>query len=163
MIISFIILTVCFSLFSCANQDNSQSKENNGLIIMKSANSVEVTLKRLKSVLEKNKDKGLGIALEWSHSTKAEESKAKIDLKPTELILFGNPNLGSHLFTSKQSIGIDLPMKALIWEDANGDVWLAYNDPDYIAQHHGINDRKKILEKMKNALHKMTEVAIQSN
>lgn len=82
-----------------------------------------------------------------------------IELRPTELLVFGNPKLGSHLFSSKQTAGIDLPMKALAWEDAEGRVWLTYNDPQYIADRHGITDRPGIVKKMSAALDKMTDAA----
>ena len=82
--------------------------------------------------------------------------KAGIKLRPTELLIFGNPKLGSHMFTSNQVSGIDLPMKALAWEDEKGQVWLTYNDPAYIAGRHGIADRPKIVKKMTGALGKLT-------
>ena len=82
-----------------------------------------------------------------------------IALRPTELLIFGNPKLGSHFFTSEQTAGIDLPMKALAWKDANGQVWLGYNDPAYIARRHGINNRDDIVKKMTAALDAMTDGA----
>ena len=82
-----------------------------------------------------------------------------IPLRPTELLIFGNPKLGSNMFTSAQSAGIDLPMKALAWEDADGKVWLGYNDPAYIAERHGISDREAVVEKMSGALNKFSDIA----
>ena len=126
-----------------------------GLINKKSQHSVKVTLDRLENVLRK---KGITIVTRWSHHAGAK--KAGIPLRPTELLLFGNPKLGSHFFTSNQTAGIDLPMKALAWKDKEGQVWLTYNDPSYIANRHGINDREKIVKKMTGALNKLTNVAI---
>lgn len=77
--------------------------------------------------------------------------------------MFGNPKLGSHFFTSNQTAGIDLPMKALAWKDKKGQVWLTYNDPAYIANRHGIEDRAKIKNKMTGALNKLTNVATGNN
>ncbi len=125
-----------------------------GLIIKKSAFSVKVTLDRLENVLKK---KGITVVTRWSHDAGAK--KAGIALRPTELLIFGNPKLGSHMFTSNQTAGIDLPMKALVWKDAKGQVWLAYNDPQYVANRHGIKDRPKIVKKMTGALKKMTDKA----
>lgn len=68
--------------------------------------------------------------------------------------------MGTHFFTSNQTAGIDLPMKALAWKDESGQVWLTYNDPQYIADRHGINDRDQIVKKMTGALNKMTNAAI---
>lgn len=160
MRVLMVMMILSFNILACSSQ-----KENNkqGLISKKSNNSVEITKERLKQVLLKNKDKGLGIALEWSHSQKALQSKSKIKLRPTELILFGNPNIGSHFFTSQQTAGIDLPMKVLIWQDEKDTVWLTYNDPQYIADRHGIHDREKVIQKMSQALNKMTDFAIQQN
>jgi uncharacterized protein (DUF302 family) len=126
-----------------------------GLISKPSPYNVTKTIDRLESVLIK---KGITIVTRWSHSERADS--VGIKLRPTELILFGNPKLGSHMFTSKQTSGIDLPLKALAWEDKNGKVWISYNDPAYIAQRHGINDQKKIVDKMTAALDKLTNAAI---
>ncbi len=125
-----------------------------GLVIKKSAFSVKVTLDRLENVLKK---KGITIVTRWSHDAGAK--KAGIDLRPTELLIFGNPKLGSHMFTSNQTAGIDLPMKALVWQDEKGQVWLAYNDPQYIADRHGIKDRAETVKKMTGALKKLTDKA----
>lgn len=126
----------------------------NGMISKKSAHSVKETLDRLEAVLKK---KGIGVALRWSHNEKG--ASVGIPLRPTELLMFGNPKLGTHMFTSKQTAGIDLPLKALAWEDEKGQVWLTYNDPAYIAKRHGITDRAKIVAKMTGALDNLTNAA----
>jgi len=129
--------------------------EVDGLIVKKSQFSVSETITRLENALT---NKGITVALRWSHDSKAKA--VGIPLRPTELLIFGNPKLGSNMFTSKQTAGIDLPMKALAWEDENGDVWLGYNDPNYIAARHGITDRAEVVEKMSGALNKMSDIAI---
>ncbi len=126
-----------------------------GLIKKKSPHSVTQTLDRLEKVL---KDKGFTIAVRWDHGAGAK--KAGIELRPTQLLVFGNPKVGSHFFTSNQTAGIDLPMKALAWQDEKGQVWLAYNDPAYIAERHGITDRAEIVKKMSGALKKFTDAAV---
>lgn len=125
-----------------------------GMINKKSQFSVKVTLDRLENVLRK---KGITIVTRWSHHAGAK--KAGIVLRPTELLIFGNPKMGSHFFTSNQTAGIDLPMKALAWKDEKGQVWLTYNDPVYIANRHGINDRPAIVKKMTGALNNLTNAA----
>ena len=127
---------------------------NNGMISKKSHHSVKVTLDRLENVLRK---KGITIVTRWSHDAGAK--KAGIPLRATELLIFGNPKLGSHFFTSKQTAGLDLPMKALAWKDEKGQVWLSYNDPAYIANRHSINDRPAIVKKMTGALNNLTNAA----
>ena len=126
----------------------------NGLIKKKSAHSVSVTLDRLEGLLKK---KGITIAARWKHSEKAKA--VNIPMRDTELLIFGNPKLGSHLMTSKQTVAIDLPMKAIAWKDEKGQVWIAYNDPNYIAKRHGVTDRPEQLKKMSGALAKLTSKA----
>lgn len=132
----------------------SLADSDKGLVNKKSNFSVKVTLDRLEKVLRK---KGITIVTRWNHSDGAK--KADIALRPTELLIFGNPKLGSHFFTSNQTAGIDLPMKALAWKDKKGQVWLTYNDPAYIAARHSISDRDKIKNKMTGALNKLTNIA----
>lgn len=127
---------------------------DNGMITKKSNYSVKETLDRLEGVL---KEKGITIALRWSHSDKG--NSVGIPLRPTELLIFGNPKLGTNMFTSKQTAGIDFPMKALAWEDEKGQVWLTYNDPAYLAKRHGITDRDEVVKKMTGALGKFTSAA----
>ena len=128
---------------------------DDGLINKKSNHSVTKTIDRLEAVLKK---KGITVALRWSHSDRAKN--VGIPLRPTELLIFGNPKLGSHMFTARQASGIDFPMKALAWEDKDGTVWLTYNDPAFFAKRHNITNRSEILKKMTGALDKLTNVAI---
>lgn len=125
-----------------------------GLIVKPSKYSVAGTIDRLEAALKK---KGITIVTRWNHAGRA--NNVGIPLRPTELLIFGNPKLGSNFFTSRQTSGIDLPMKALAWEDENGKVWLGYNDPQYIADRHHIKDRPQIVKKMTGALNKMTNIA----
>jgi len=145
---TFIVLLILLVSFTA-------QAEVKGFIVKKSPHSVAETLNRLENVLKK---KGITIFARVEHSQSAK--KLKIDLRPTTLLIFGNPKLGSHFFTSHQTAGIDLPMKALAWKDEKGQVWLGYNDPQYIADRHGITDRAEIVKKMSGALDKLTNVAI---
>jgi len=130
------------------------SAGDDGLISKKSNHSVKVTLDRLENVLKK---KGITIVKRWSHDEGGK--KAGIPLRPTELLIFGNPKMGTHFFTSNQTSGIDLPMKALAWQDKEGQVWLTYNDPSYIAGRHEIKNRSEIVKKMTGALNNLTNAA----
>jgi uncharacterized protein (DUF302 family) len=127
---------------------------DNGLINKKSKYSVTETIDRMEKAL---KEKGIGVALRWNHAERAEQ--VGIPLRPTELLVFGNPKLGSNFFTSQQSSGIDLPLKVLAYEDEKGQVWLTYNDPQYIANRHGIKDRDEVVAKMSKALDNFSSVA----
>ena len=85
-----------------------------------------------------------------NHKTGAEKVGKK--LRPTTLVLFGNPNVGTLLMQCSQTVGIDLPQKALIWEDEKGQVWYTYNNPQYLAKRHNINACDKPLGILSKAL-----------
>lgn len=129
-----------------------------GMVKKPSPYDVGETMDRFESVLE---SKGMPFTLRLNHAKGARG--ADIEMRDTEIMIFGNPKLGSHLMTASQTAGIDLPMKALVWEDADGQVWLAYNDPMYIASRHGIQDRDEVLNKMSGALDKLTDAALASD
>jgi len=133
---------------------SAMADEVDGLIKMKSMHSVTVTIDRLANIVKK---KGITVALRWNHSAKA--NKLGIKMRPTELLIFGNPKLGSHIMTSEQTAAIDMPLKAIAWKDANGQVWLGYNDPAYIARRHHITNRDEVVAKISKALASMTAKA----
>ncbi len=146
----YILTVTIFSLFSVFATAN----ENNGFIIKQSNYSVTETINRLENILTK---KGITIFARISHDKNAKN--VGLQLRPTELLIFGNPKLGTHFFTANQTAGIDLPMKALAWQDENGAVWLGYNSPKYIAKRHNITNRENIVIKMTNALNAFTTKA----
>ncbi|BCO08021.1 hypothetical protein GF1_03970 [Desulfolithobacter dissulfuricans] len=94
--------------------------------------------------------KGMTVFARINHAEGAQKVGKK--LRPTELIIFGNPRVGTPLMQCAQSVGIDLPQKALIWEDEKGQVWLFYNDPEYLADRHGIKGCDEVIKKIANAL-----------
>jgi uncharacterized protein (DUF302 family) len=130
--------------------------QSDGIIRIKSPHSVSDTVDKLESVL---KDKGMTIFDRIDHAQGAE--KAGLALRPTELLIFGNPKVGTPLMLCSQTAALDLPQKALAYEDENGQVWLAYNDPVYMAKRHGIKDCDKAVEKVTNALAKFASAATQ--
>ena len=103
-----------------------------GLIAVKSPLSAKETMNRFE---EFAKQKGLNVFARIDHAAGA--TKIGKTLRPTEVLIFGNPQGGTPFMECAQSVGIDLPLKALVWEDASGQVWLGYNDPAYLAQRHG--------------------------
>ncbi len=133
----------------------SVAQDIDGLVKKASPYSVGETMDRLESDLE---SKGMPFTLRLNHAKGARG--AGVDMRDTEILIFGNPKLGSHLMTASQTAGIDLPMKALVWEDADGQAWLGYNDPMYIADRHGIEDRAEVLKKMSGALDELTNAAL---
>ncbi|GMQ96545.1 MAG: DUF302 domain-containing protein [Gammaproteobacteria bacterium] len=138
------VLMFCFASLAMAGE---------GIVSVKSAYSVSATLDRLEKVLKK---KGMTIFKRIDHSAGAKGVGLK--LRPTELLIFGNPKVGTKLTQCAQTAAIDLPMKALAWQDADGTVWLSYNDPAYLAKRHGAKDCK-VVDKMTKALGNFSAVA----
>ncbi|MGI9316953.1 MAG: DUF302 domain-containing protein [bacterium] len=121
-----------------------------GIMKVKSAHNVATTADRLESALT---EKGMKVFARINHAAGAESIGES--LSPTELVIFGNPKIGTGLIKCAQSSAIDLPMKALIWQDDAGEVWLGYNDAGYLSSRHGMQNCEgisKILEKVAGAL-----------
>ncbi|HUC51819.1 MAG TPA: DUF302 domain-containing protein [Xanthobacteraceae bacterium] len=104
----------------------------NGLTTLPSIHSAKETMNRLEADV---KAKGLTVFARIDHAAGAKE--AGMPLRPTELLIFGNAKGGTPLMQALQTTGIDLPLKALVYEDAAGKVWLSYNEPAWIAARHG--------------------------
>jgi len=104
-----------------------------GLIALKSSRGPKETMDRLVAEIEA---KGLTVFARIDHAAGAKE--AGLALLPTELVIFGNAKGGTPLMQANHAIGIDLPLKALVWQDAAGSTWLSYNDPAWLAQRHGL-------------------------
>ena len=104
-----------------------------GIIDVPSPYSVPDTLKRLEDIA---RAKELTIFARVDHSGEAE--KAGLKMRPTQLLIFGSPKAGTPLMIAAPSLAIDLPLKALAWEDAQGKVWLSYNRPEYLRERHGV-------------------------
>ena len=125
----------------------SSQETNNGLVQLTSKYSFESTYEIIKNTLDANPN--IGILAEVDHTNNAK--RVDLELPKTKLILFGNPKLGTPLMQSSRTVAIDLPQKILIWE-ADGKVFLAYNDPKYLLNRHGITDKDPIAEKIAGAL-----------
>ena len=102
-----------------------------GLVAVKSPHSAKDTMTRLEEVV---KQRNLLVFARIDHAAGA--LKVGKTLRPTEVLIFGNPQGGTPLMECAQSVGIDLPLKALVWEDAAAQVWLGYNDPGYLMTRH---------------------------
>ncbi len=118
-----------------------------GMIRLPSQHSVSITADRLVNLLE---SKGMTVFSRIDHAAGAQ--KVGLDLRPTTLVIFGNPKVGSPLMQCRQTTAIDLPQKALIWQDEQGKVWFSYNDPTYLKDRHQIKGCDKVLEKITGAL-----------
>src|SRR5437588_7697670 len=94
--------------------------------------------------------RGMTVFARIDHAAGAAE--VGLTLRPTELIIFGNARGGTPLMQSVQTVGIDLPLKALVWQDAAGKTWLSYNEPGWIAQRHGVAGAESTIDKMADLL-----------
>ncbi len=110
----------------------STSAEN-GLIHLASKHSVEQTMERLEALLQ---ERGITMFARIDHS--GEAAKVGLTMRPTKLLIFGSPKGGTPLMQAAPTIAIDLPLKALFWQDADGKVWLTYNDPAYLQHRHNV-------------------------
>ena len=127
---------------------------DNGIISIKSSHDVKTTVDRLENILM---EKGMTVFIRINHAEGAQKVGKK--LRPTELIIFGNPKVGTPLMQCGQSVAIDLPQKALIWQDEAGQVWLSYNDPKYLASRHSIKECDEIIKKIEKALGNFARMA----
>ena len=125
-----------------------------GVVNVLSVFNVEETADRMEKILN---EKGMTIFKRIKHSEGA--GKVGINLRDTELIIFGNPKVGSPLMNCQQSVAIDLPQKALIWEDDKFNVWISYNDPEYLKKRHNISGCEEVILKIEKALAGIAESA----
>jgi uncharacterized protein (DUF302 family) len=125
------VLLIGLALPSAA-ADNPVKKKN-GIIDVPSNHSVDETVERVKAILQ---SKGITLFALVDHS--GEAAKVGMKMRPTKLLIFGSPKAGTPLMLAAPSIAIDLPLKILVWEDADGKVWLSYNSPEYLQERHGL-------------------------
>ncbi len=173
---NFLIIAFFVSALFSASCDNTQNAENiisnqqnentstqtepgensaERHIKIKSENSFDETYAALKKAVESKEP--LTVIAELDHSANAE--KAGMQLRPTKIIMFGNPKLGTPLMQENQAIGVDLPQKMLVYENEKGDVYLVYNDPKTLAENHGISSQDEIISKISEALKDLAEAA----
>jgi uncharacterized protein (DUF302 family) len=107
--------------------------KNEGVVNKRSNHSVEQTVDRLKSILEA---RGITLFALIDHGGEAE--KVGMKMPPTKLLIFGNPKSGTLLMLASPSIALDLPLKILVWQDNQGEVWLSYNNPEYLKERYGL-------------------------
>ena len=145
-IFTWITLIILFFTVSVFGQ------ENKGLVTISSSRTVKETTD---AFIEIATSKGLIVFARIDHAANA--IKQGFTLRPTELVIFGNPKAGTPLMQDNQTSGIDLPLKILVWEDEQGKVWLSYNDPEWIANRHSLSDKtESIIKTMQEGLKGMT-------
>jgi uncharacterized protein (DUF302 family) len=107
---------------------------NNGIVDKPSNHSVDETVEKLKGILQ-----GKGVMLFATIDHSGEAAKAGMKMRPTKLLIFGNPTGGTPLMLAAPSSAIDLPLKILVWEDEQGKAWVSYNSPTYLQKRHGFS------------------------
>ncbi len=159
LIISILIPSVSLAGSHGDHSDSAMAAKHgltqgDGLVHVKSNHNVAKTADRLAMVLE---SKGMKLFARIDHAQGA--ASVGKTLRPTELMIFGNPKVGTPVMQCAQSVAIDLPQKMLIWEDESGHVWLSYNAPSYLAARHEIKGCKPVLAKITGALSKFAHKA----
>jgi uncharacterized protein (DUF302 family) len=133
---------------------NTAAIAADGLIALKSPHGAKETMTRLE---EQVKKRGLTVFLRLDHAAGA--AKVGKSLRPTELLVFGNPQGGTPFMECAQTAGIDLPLKALVWEDSSSQVWLGYNDPAFLAKRHEV-PQCAVAANLQKALAGIAEAAV---
>lgn len=125
-----------------------------GLTTIKSSHSPRETMNRLQTAVTA---KGLTVFARIDHAAGAEA--AGLSLRPTEVLIFGNAKGGTPLMQAAQTIGIDLPLKALVWQDASGETWLSWNDPAWLAARHTVSGAEAVAGKLAALLDDLAKTA----
>ncbi|MFD2564215.1 DUF302 domain-containing protein [Aquimarina rubra] len=155
------------TLISCNQTANDTSKTvqnelermetaaKEGIVTKESTKSFEETYSTLIEVISNNPN--LKIIAELDHQANA--ASVGLELRPTRIVMFGNPKLGTPLMQNAQTTGLDLPQKIMVWQDEQNVVRISYNDPQYLQQRHEIGGTQEVLNKISAALDKITSVA----
>lgn len=147
-----LIVFVTFFLTSCKS-----NKMENTLVIKDSPYNIETTYNNVKNIIDNNPN--LKIVLELDHSKNA--TSVDLELNPTKIIMFGNPKLGTPLMQVSPTVSIDLPQKIIVYTTKEGETKIAYNNPLYLKERHYIEGKDEVLNKIKEALHIITDKAIE--
>ena len=164
------IAALALTLSSCASVENLLNSCNNsaaikdmttsvdgkkGLVTLQSNHSVKDTADKLVSIIE---SKGMKVFARVDHQKNAQG--VDLTLRPTQVIMFGNPTAGTPLMNCEQSVAIDLPQKILISEDADKKVWLSYNTPEYLKTRHNIKGCDTEIANIAKALNSVSKAAV---
>jgi uncharacterized protein (DUF302 family) len=136
---------------------NQSELANAGLTTLPSSHNAAETIERLKALLGQ---KGIQIFAHIDHAAGAQ--KVGLSLRPTQVLIFGNPQAGTPLMQSRQTIGLDLPLRALVWEDESGKVWLTYNQPEFLARRYHVTDCEEAVKALSAGLAALARAATSS-
>ena len=125
-----------------------------GMTIVPSTHDVATTMDTLEAMVS---SKGMKVMARVNHAANAQS--VGMELRPTELLIFGNPEAGTKLMLASQSLGIDLPQKLLVWESEDGNVLIGFNDPAYLKSRHATEGCDKVFEAVSGALNTIAKTA----
>ena len=140
-----------FALVGLLMFTNAAHPQQTSLVVQKSAHDVTTTVARLEAAI---KQRGATIIAKVDHAAAAKANG--LELRPTIVLIFGNPKLGTPLMQSNQTAGLDLPLRIVVWQDAGGAVMLGYRTPTSLAEAHSIQDREAVVTTMSDALRAIT-------
>lgn len=146
-----IFLIIIFLFFS-TGLVRGQSAEQAGLITNSSAHSMAESVEILKAAIG---EMGLNIVAEVDHAQAA--GRNDLELRPTYLLIFGNPEVGTKLMQADQGAGLDLPLRMLVWENEEGKVMISYHDPIELQENYQLSGQKEILENMQEVMKKLAQ------
>ena len=133
---------------------NSSSSADTDLVTLASSRGVSDTVERLKALLTQ---KRIQVFAHIDHAAAA--AKVGLTLRPTQVVIFGNPQAGTPLMQSQQTIGLDLPLRVLVWEDASGKVWLTYRRVEFLARRHHVTDHDQAVKALDDGLAALARAA----
>jgi uncharacterized protein (DUF302 family) len=133
---------------------HSSGLADDGLVTLPSSHGASKTVERLKALLDQKK---IRVFAHIDHAAEAE--KVGLSLRPTQVLIFGNPRAGTPPMQSRQTIGLDLPLRVLVWEDGAGNVWLTYRRPEFLAQRHHVADRDEAVKALDTGLAALARAA----
>ena len=148
------LIRSALALVFCGLFVSGEALAADGLVALKSPYPAKETMNRFEDMA---KQRGLNVFARIDHAAGA--AKVGKILRPTEVLIFGSPQGGTPFMECEQSVGIDLPLKALVWEDAQGQVWLGYNDPAWLGRRHGAAECPAVMG-LSKALGGLSEAAL---
>ncbi|MBD1397796.1 DUF302 domain-containing protein [Pontibacter sp. JH31] len=145
LLLSILICTACANMAQPLQTDN--------LITKQSAYSMDETLSKLRAAIQ---TMGISLVAEVDHAKAAADNG--LALRPTHVLIFGNPQVGTTLMQADQRTGLDLPLRLLVWQDENGKVYLSYHRPSDLKQDYRLREQQAVLDKIGNVFEKLSEV-----
>lgn len=151
-----ISLLLAFNISMAQTQEQERENGEDNLVTLPSSYSMDETVEVLKSAMEEME---LNLVEEVDHARAAADQG--LDLRPTKVLIFGNPEVGTQLMQADQRAGLDLPLRILVWENEDGRVFMSYRSPAALQESFALEEQQEVLNKMEGALEKLSRKAIE--